>query len=117
MAQTLWLLVVMGGALVIGAIVAYALLTRRQTTVGAATPVRTVRRFPEEEESPTAAPLAQTRPGAETPATRSLRAEQRAQVDNVDELEEGLEDSFPASDPVSVTSPTTTGGPRPSHAA
>lgn len=31
--------------------------------------------------------------------------------ENEEELETGLEDTFPASDPVSVTSPTTAGGP------
>lgn len=32
--------------------------------------------------------------------------------DQEEELDEGLEDSFPASDPVSVTTPTTPGRPR-----
>jgi len=48
-------------------------------------------------------------------AVRSLEREQ-AEADRKgdlaeEELEEGLEDSFPASDPVSVTSPTVSGGP------
>ncbi|MEO4000065.1 hypothetical protein [Mesorhizobium sp. CAU 1732] len=47
----------------------------------------------------------------ETPAARSLRKEQ-AHKTSGDELEEGLEDTFPASDPVSVTSTTTTGAPK-----
>jgi hypothetical protein len=32
--------------------------------------------------------------------------------DREEELDEGLEDSFPASDPVSVTTPTTPGRPK-----
>lgn len=51
-------------------------------------------------------------PVRETAATRSLEAE-RAHAAETDELEEGLEDTFPASDPVSVTSTTTTGAPKP----
>lgn len=47
----------------------------------------------------------------ETPAARSLRKEQARKTPD-DELEEGLEDTFPASDPVSVTSTTTTGAPK-----
>ena len=114
MAETLWLFVVVGGPLVIGAVIAYALLTRRQRTVREKMAQRNAtRRLYEDDESSVPAPLAETRPGAETSATRSLRAEQRAQTAAADELEEGLEDSFPASDPVSVTSPTTSGAPKP----
>jgi len=39
------------------------------------------------------------------------RAEDRKTLD--EQLEEGLEDSFPASDPVSVTSTVISGGPKP----
>lgn len=55
------------------------------------------------------------RPEKESPAARSLRAEQARQArvgqDHEDELEEALEDTFPASDPVSLTSSTTSGAP------
>ncbi len=50
-----------------------------------------------------------------SPAVRSLEREQAKAAEKgdlaEDELEEGLEDSFPASDPVSVTSTVTPGGP------
>lgn len=49
----------------------------------------------------------------ETPATRSLRAEQEACAEAGDELEEALEETFPASDPVSLTTTTTPGAPPP----
>ncbi|WP_246666036.1 hypothetical protein [Aquamicrobium sp. LC103] len=54
-------------------------------------------------------------PERETPATRSFTAERekRSRMSKEEEeLEEGLEDTFPASDPVSVTSSTTSGGPK-----
>jgi hypothetical protein len=41
---------------------------------------------------------------------RSLEQERRASLDE-EELEEGLEDTFPASDPVSVTGSSISGGP------
>ena len=49
-------------------------------------------------------------------AVKSLEREKRKQKHSADiseeELEEGLEDTFPASDPVSVTSSSIPGGPR-----
>ncbi len=45
-----------------------------------------------------------------TSAVKSLEKERAAVPDN-EELEEGLEDTFPASDPVSVTSSAIPGGP------
>jgi hypothetical protein len=51
-----------------------------------------------------------------SPAVKSLEREQRKQKQDADkreeELDEGLEDSFPASDPVSVTSSSIPGGPK-----
>jgi hypothetical protein len=51
-----------------------------------------------------------------SPAVKSLEREKRKQKQNADkreeELEEGLEDTFPASDPVSVTSSSIPGGPK-----
>jgi hypothetical protein len=66
--------------------------------------------------------MASTKPsnGAKkSPAVKSLEREKRKQERKSqtggleeEELEEGLEDSFPASDPVSVTSSTIPGGPK-----
>jgi hypothetical protein len=50
------------------------------------------------------------KPGKKSSAVRSYEKEKRRKEDE-DELEEGLEDTFPASDPVSVTQPTTPGKP------
>jgi hypothetical protein len=51
-----------------------------------------------------------------SPAVKSLEREKRKQKQDADkreeELDEGLEDSFPASDPVSVTSSSIPGGPK-----
>jgi hypothetical protein len=52
-----------------------------------------------------------TAPFRETPATRSLEAERAQQAERKSELQEGLEDTFPASDPVSATNTTTPGAP------
>lgn len=118
MTETLWLFAVLGGPIIIGGAIAYALLTRRKRSVGEAVAQRRgVRRLYEEEEEAAPAPLGEfLTPGmqaqrrSETPATRSLRAEQAAQSTE-GELEEGLEDTFPASDPVSVTTSVTAGRP------
>lgn len=50
----------------------------------------------------------------ETAAVRSLKKEQakQARADKEQELEEGLVDTFPASDPVSVLSTTVAGEPK-----
>ncbi len=50
------------------------------------------------------------KPKKESPAVRSYEKEKRRK-ENEEELEEGLEDTFPASDPVSVTSPSSSGTP------
>jgi len=49
-----------------------------------------------------------------SPAVRSLEREQRlrAKKSKEEQLEEGLEDTFPASDPVSVTSSSIPGRPK-----
>lgn len=51
-----------------------------------------------------------------SPAVKSLEREKRQQKQDADlleeELDEGLEDTFPASDPVSVTSTSHPGGPK-----
>ncbi|MER8531246.1 hypothetical protein NKH61_08830 [Mesorhizobium sp. M1005] len=46
-----------------------------------------------------------------TPAVRSFEDEQRTGTDIEEELEEGLEDTFPASDPVSITGRAIPGAP------
>ena len=54
-----------------------------------------------------------------SPAVKSLEREKRKQKKDADEreeeLEEGLEDTFPASDPVSVTSSSIPGAPKKPH--
>lgn len=50
----------------------------------------------------------------DSPAVASLKREQKHQsrITDEEELEEGLEDTFPASDPIAVISTTTAGKPR-----
>ncbi|PBB69861.1 hypothetical protein CK228_04380 [Mesorhizobium sp. WSM4312] len=48
---------------------------------------------------------------AKTAAVRSLEHERHREADAEEELEEGLEDTFPASDPVSITSSAIPGAP------
>ena len=50
-------------------------------------------------------------PVKKTPAVRSLEHEQHHEVSAEEELEEGLEDTFPASDPVSITGTAIPGAP------
>lgn len=92
MNETVWFLIAVGGPLAIAVALAYVLMTRR-------------RRLGEENEG-----VAAQRVGDRSDAVRSLEAERRRHLPD-DELEEGLEDTFPASDPVSVTSSTTPGAP------
>lgn len=47
----------------------------------------------------------------ETPAVKSLRREEARTEDKRSELDEGLLDTFPASDPVAPTVTTTSGAP------
>lgn len=46
-----------------------------------------------------------------TDAVRSFEHERRSGHDAEEELEEGLEDTFPASDPVAVTNTSISGAP------
>lgn len=50
---------------------------------------------------------------AKSPAVQSLEQEQadKARNDKQGSLEEAVEETFPASDPVSLTNPTKPGGP------
>jgi hypothetical protein len=45
-----------------------------------------------------------------SPAVASLKDEQTYQQEHKEELDQGLEDTFPASDPVAMTSSSTAGG-------
>ena len=108
MTETLWLLVVGGGPLLIGVLLAYALLQRRRKSAGEKAAQRAaIRRSYEEDEMSNSESV---NPRNETAAVRSLRQEQ-ASVKGKPELVEGLEDTFPASDQVSVTSPAKSGAP------
>ncbi|MEP9372471.1 hypothetical protein [Mesorhizobium sp. KR1-2] len=65
-------------------------------------------------------PKPTSQPGSKarkSPAVRSLERERRKQAAlKEEELEEGLEDTFPASDPVSVISTSIAGRPKkPKH--
>jgi len=115
--ETLWLFVVFGGPVILAIAVGYALFNRRERSVGEKAAQRSATRnlYEEDEGQAATAPAGEVNsPQAhseETPATRSFRAERRTR-ENEDELEEGLEDTFPASDPVSATSTTTPGAPK-----
>lgn len=47
-----------------------------------------------------------------TAAVRSFEQQRHSEPDSEEKLEEGLEDTFPASDPVSVISTSISGAPR-----
>lgn len=47
-----------------------------------------------------------------SPAVRSFENERHLKKDPQEELEEGLEDTFPASDPVSITGTAIPGAPK-----
>lgn len=112
MPEFLWMLLVAGGPIVLGAAIAYALFMRRKPPEGETAEQRSaIDRLYEDDASDRPATMADTARNRDTPATRSLRAEQQRQADEPDELDEGLEDTFPASDPVSVTTTTTPGAP------
>lgn len=114
MTETLWLIIVFGGPLLLGALIAYALLTRRQASTGELAAQRKATRKLYEEPSEgaeTAAARRTSANGTKSAAARSFEAE-RSHQHTEGELEEGLEDTFPASDPVSPTSSTTLGAPK-----
>lgn len=112
MPEFLWMLLVTGGPIVLGAAIAYALFMRRQTATRDTPAQRdAIDELYEDDAAKPGATLAGSAEHRDTPATRSLRAEQQRQANEPDELEEGLEDTFPASDPVSVTTTTTPGAP------
>ena len=102
---SLWLLVVAGGPIIIGGVIAYALLQRRRRTPAeeVARDRGTDRLYEDNRDEDVSAR------DERNPAVASLEKERRMRAEG--ELEEGLEDTFPASDPVSATSPTTSGAP------
>ena len=103
MTESFWLLIVAGGPLLLAILLAYALMQRRRRSTGEKVAQRAaIRREYEGDTSKAPAP--------ESPAARSFRKERDARH-GVSELEEGLEDTFPASDPVSATTTVTPGGP------
>lgn len=101
MTEWLWLLIVAGGPVLIAVVLAFALMRRRQLSTGERIAQRraTRREYERDSVQPT-----------ESAAVRSLHREQQT-VHDEGELEEGLQDTFPASDPVSTTSSTTSGAP------
>lgn len=113
MSEFLWFLVVAGGPLVLLIAIIYAVLTRRRKSVGEAAAQRQATRHLYEDDTASAPAQDRVRDEkaqATSPAVESLRREKPAEAGS--ELEEGLEDTFPASDPVAPTSGTTSGSPR-----
>lgn len=113
MAEFLWFLAVAGGPLVILIAIVYAVLHRRRKSVGEAAAQRqATRRLYEEDTAsgPVQDRVRDEKAKASSPAVESLRRERSH--DGESELEEGLEDTFPASDPVAPASNTTSGSPR-----
>jgi hypothetical protein len=104
---SLWLFVVAGGPIIIGAAIAYALLRRRRMSVAehVAHERGTERLYDDNSDEDISRPARPT----QSAAVASLEKERRLRAEG--ELEEGLEDTFPASDPVSITSTTTSGAP------
>lgn len=113
MTETLWLIIVFGGPLLLGALIAYALLTRRQASTGEQAAQRSATRKLYEEPTEAAETAVTRTPanGTKSAAAKSFEAE-RSHQHTEGELEEGLEDTFPASDPVSPTYSTTPGAPK-----
>lgn len=105
MLDTLWLFVIVGGLLVGAIMVAYALLMRRIPAPAEAVHGKLEARYRMGE------PLRDAEKQKASPAVQSLRAEREEQARAKDALEEGLEDTFPASDPVSATTTVTSGAP------
>jgi hypothetical protein len=95
---SLWLFVVAGGPIIIGAAIAYALLRRRRMSVAehVAHERGTERLYDDNSDEDISRPARPT----QSAAVASLEKERRLRAEG--ELEEGLEDTFPASDPVSI---------------
>lgn len=96
--------IVIGAALIVGAYILFS-RTSRQSEPAQAKPIEDA----SHDETPAEAAADQiARP--QPASVVSMEAEQKSADSNLDE---GLDDSFPASDPPSITSPNTTGSPSP----
>lgn len=99
-----WSLLTVLGPLVLAAAIGYVLWQRRRLTpteqAASRQATRELYNEPEEMESE-----------PKSAAAVSLEAERRRRQNQEEQLDEGLEDTFPASDPVSVTSSSITGPP------
>ncbi len=106
-----WSFLTVLGPLVLAAAIIYVLLRRRTLTPTeqAASRQATRELYNEPEEMETV----NTNSDTKSAAAVSLEAERRRRLNQEEQLDEGLEDTFPASDPVSVTGSSTTGAPKP----
>ena len=104
-----WSFLTVAGPLVLALAIGYVLLRRRRMTPTeqAASDQATRELYTEPEEME---PENQREAGASAAAV-SLEAERRRRLNLEEQLDEGLEDTFPASDPVSATSSSITGPP------
>jgi hypothetical protein len=103
-----WSITILLGPLILALGIGYVLWNRRRRTPAERAAGRQATRElytePAEEEHPAQA----TR---KSPAAASLEEERRKRELLDEQLDEGLEDTFPASDPVSVTGSSITGPP------
>lgn len=104
-----WSFLTVLGPIILAAAIGYVLLRRRKLTpreqAASREATRELYNEPEETESMS------TKPDPKSAAAVSFEAERRRRENQEEELDEGLEDTFPASDPVSVTGSSTTGAP------
>lgn len=104
-----WSFLTVAGPLVLAVAIGYVLLRRRSLTptekAASRQATRELYNEPEEMEP-------QERSGEpKSAAAISLEAERRRRQSQEEQLDEGLEDTFPASDPVSATNSSITGPP------
>lgn len=104
-----WSFMTVAGPLVLALAIGYVLLRRRRLTPSeqAASRQATRELYTEPKEMEPAAPAERR----ESAAAVSLEAERRRRENLEEQLNEGLEDTFPASDPVSATNSSITGPP------
>lgn len=100
METAIWLLV--AAVIIVGGYVVYKSMTK--TSEPAQMPAAEPDNYKETPAQAAIDPLVEPKPASVV----SLETQRR---DAQSELDEGLDDTFPASDPPSVTSPNTTGGP------
>jgi biopolymer transport protein ExbB/TolQ len=103
-----WSITILLGPVILAVAIAYALIRRRRRTRAERAAGRQATRElysePEEEEKP-----ASNTEKSSAAASLERERSRRALLD--EQLDEGLEDTFPASDPVSVTGSSITGPP------